>query len=322
MPNNSIKANVKVEQTKKGGDIEHDMFIAFSGMQELVTKAMVAYLEKHSETIVSQKIAQHVAEEIARQKKIQINIPGRSPVEISERTHQVFEKCLFIVEHTRQLFISGPAGTGKTTLTKQIANAFGVSYGHISCSAGMSEGQLLGRMLFDGSYVESDFVRLYENGGLFLLDEIDAADSNTMLVLNSALANGYISVPNRKENPAAKRHKDFICVVAGNTWGNGSFEYHGRNHLDAAFLDRFALGRVYVDYDTELEKEICRNAPELAKKLWDIRQKVSDNRIKRVISTRAFVDGSKFYKAGLSIDEILEMLTLGWTKEEKAKVGV
>lgn len=121
----------------------------------------------------------------------------------------------------------------------------------------MSEAHLLGRMLFDGEYVESDFVRLYENGGVFLFDEIDAADANTLLVINSALANGYMSVPNRKEKQRAERHENFICIVAGNTWGKGSVEYAGRNRLDSAFMDRFTVAKLEIDYDTDLEGKIA-----------------------------------------------------------------
>src|SRR5204863_2040483 len=136
-------------------------------------------------------------------------------------------------------------------------------------------------------------VKLYEEGGVFLFDEIDAADANTILVINSALANGVLSVPNRKERNHAYRHKDFVCLCAANTWGSGSFDYHGRNHLDAAFLDRFALSKVPIDYDVELERDACNGNDELFEKFSAIRKSVGEHKLRRVVSTRAFVSGAR-----------------------------
>lgn len=42
-------------------------------------------------------------------------------------------------------------------------------------------------------------MEFYEEGGVFLLDEVDAADANVLLVINQALANGHLPVPNRTD---------------------------------------------------------------------------------------------------------------------------
>ena len=81
------------------------------------------------------------------------------------------------------------------------------------------------------------------NGGVFLFDEIDAADANVLLVVNSALANGRMSVPSRHDQPVAKKHSEFVCIAAANTFGRGADRvYVGRNELDEATLDRFRIG--------------------------------------------------------------------------------
>lgn len=256
--------------------------------------------------------------EIAKLRPIEIKIGEREKVTIEGRQHKAFQECLFICEQEKQLFVSGAAGSGKTTLASQIAEAFGLNFKFISCSAGLSESHLLGRMLFDGSYVASDFVTMYEDGGIFLFDEVDAADANTMLVINSALSNGYLSIPNRKGNQVAKRNKDFICICAANTWGYGSFEYHGRNHLDVAFLDRFAVAKVAIDYDTELEKELCPDE-ELFNTLMGVRNNIRTYKLRRVLSTRAFISGMRQRKAGKELEKIMDTLFLGWSQEEITK---
>lgn len=238
---------------------------------------------------------------------------------VKGRLHKDFKEVLEIVSIEKQAFLGGAAGTGKTTLAAQVAEALGVPYAHISCTAGMSEAHLLGRMVANGDYIKSNFVELYENGGVFLADEVDAADANTLLILNSALANGYISVPNRASNPSAKRHKDFYMICAGNTFGNGSNEYTGREVMDAAFMDRFAASKLHVDYDKDLEKEICKNHPTIANTIWKIRDNVKKNKLRRVVSTRVFVSAVKQLEAGRSADQFFDRFFTGWSNEEIQK---
>jgi len=259
--------------------------------------------------------------ELQKLKPTIVTIQGRPQgAKLTGRVHKLFPSTLFMCEQERQVLMVGPAGSGKTTLASQIAEAFKIDFASISCSAGMSEAHLLGRMLFDGTYVPSDFITCYENGGVFLFDEIDAADSNTLLVINSALANGYVSVPNRKDNPRAKRHNDFICVAAGNSWGNGSTQYQGRGYLDAAFLDRFSCSKIEIDYDTDLESELSGGDNVSLQKMWEIRRIVKDQRMKRIVSTRSLVSVFRQVKAGKKLKEVLETFTADWSKDELAKI--
>lgn len=238
---------------------------------------------------------------------------------VKGRLHKDFAELLEILSIENQAFLGGEAGTGKTTLAAQCAEALQLPFAHISCTAGMSEAHLLGRMIADGSYISSKFVELYENGGVFLADEVDAADANTLLVLNSALANGYISVPNRASNPTAKRHDDFHMICAANTFGNGSSEYAGREIMDAAFMDRFVLSKIHVQYDTDLEREIAKGHDEVIKAIYRIRENVKKHKIRRVVSTRLFNSAAKALKKGVSQETVFKRFFVGWTAEEIAK---
>ena len=248
-----------------------------------------------------------------------INISERPQITFSKRTHVAFKEVLFLAEQFQQVYIVGPAGTGKTSLSADIAEALGLKFGFISCTAGMAEAHLLGRMLADGTYLGTSFVDCYEHGGVFLFDEVDAADANTMLVINSALANGILSVPNRAAQPVAKRHADFVCIVAANTLGTGSFEYHGRNYLDAAFLDRFALSKERVDYDVEMEREMIAGDAEMGRVLHKIRFNLEATKTRRILSTRAFLGTVKLLLAGKPPQYVVDKLMLGWTSEEVAR---
>ena len=50
------------------------------------------------------------------------------------------------------------------------------------------------------------FIRIYRNGGVFLFDEVDAADGNVMVCVNAALANGMLCNPVTGE--VIERHAD------------------------------------------------------------------------------------------------------------------
>jgi cobaltochelatase CobS len=291
-------------------------------LNEMINTAVTDYIENESGLLA--RVNEKIEAEARKLRPNVIQISDRKPVEVKGRLHNAFKKTLQLSVLERQVFVAGAAGTGKTTLAEQIAKALELRFGHISCTAGMSEAHLLGRMDAHGNYLQSQFVDLYENGGVFLFDEVDAADSNTMLIINSALANGAMSVPNRKEKPTAKRHEDFICICAANTWGFGSNEYAGRNILDAAFLDRFTGSRIVVDYDLEMEKEIAGEQTELLKAIWKIRDNVKKNRIRRVVSTRAIVSGVRQINAGIDLKDFINTFLTGWTDEEqkKAKEGI
>lgn len=289
-------------------------------IKEEIKNATVGFTKLYVEANLEKALSAIVAEEVKKLTPNYIKIGERKQIKIEGRLHKAFEDVTFLAQQHGQVFISGPAGSGKTTLGEQVAKAFGLKFAHISCSAGISEAHLLGRMLFNGEYVSSDFVEIYENGGVFLADEIDAADANTLLILNSGLANGYISVPNRKGKTHAKRHKDFFLVASANTWGNGSFEYHGRNHLDAAFMDRFTMSKVSVGYDKTVEKEYCASCMELANVLWKIRANCEKNKVRKIVSTRAFKEGALQIAAGKTLKEVVSRFVTGWSKEEIAKV--
>ena len=240
-----------------------------------------------------------------------------------EHYHPKFETIANYLRWDKQVMLVGRAGTGKTTIAHQLADAFGVKFAHLSCSAGMSEAHLLGRMLFDGEYVLADFVDIYENGGVFLFDEFDAMDGNTAVVINSALANGKMSVPNRKDKPTAYRHKDCYIITASNTWGTGYGDgiYAGRNKLDGATLDRFCASRVHFDYDTKLERKLAPNK-DIAKALWTLRKRVDKYRLQRIVSTRLFFTANVHTKGGESVKDFFNTVTIDWTEEEKAKVDI
>lgn len=224
------------------------------------------------------------------------------------------------------ILLVGPAGSGKTHVAHQVAEALGRPFASISCTAGMSESALSGWLIPAGEggrfvFVSSDFVRMYEEGGVFLFDEVDAADANTLLFINQALANGSFYLPQREGRTQVKRHADFVCIAAANTFGNGANgTYAGRERLDEAFLDRFRAGRVFVSYDTKFERSVVD--PEVLAWGWAVRKKIEDLRMNRVMSTRFLLDATKLVAVGESLSDVKNAFFLDWKSEDRAKVDV
>lgn len=302
---------------------ENGQGLRIEGTDSLLQKALENYLQenfdKYTESAQKQ-IHEKVQEEAKKLRPKQINIPERKSVQLEETTHKAFNETLFLAQQERQIYLKGPAGSGKTMLAAQIAKSMNLRYAALSVTAGMSEAHLLGRMVFDGSYIPSPFVDFYENGGVFLLDEVDAADPNTLLVINSAISNSYMSVPNRKEAPYAKRHKDFIVIASANTWGNGSIEYSGREMQDTAFMDRFSLSKVEINYDDDLEEKIAETTPDVLELFRKLRERVEENSLERVVSTRAIESAVNHKNAGYNLNTIFNRFTLDWEESEKEKV--
>ena len=239
-----------------------------------------------------------------------------------------FKRVLDLAKCRRNVLLVGPAGCGKSHLAGLVAETLGLRFGSLSCTSGMSEAHLLGRGIPDLTHGKTkfqgtDFLTCYEEGGVFLLDELDAADPNLLLAINTALANGYCNVPNRPEKPRAKKHKDFVLIATANTFGRGANrQYSGRNQLDEATLDRFRIGTVECQYDPAVEAAVCPDDL-LRGALQSLRERIVTAGLRRIMSTRFMQDAYTMAAgAGWTKEQILETYFEGWSADERAKVGL
>lgn len=238
----------------------------------------------------------------------------------------VYEDVLDLAKCRRHTMLVGPAGCGKTYLAGLVARSLDMPLRMLSCTAGMSEGHLVGRAVPDlktgkTHFNTTGFVETYEKGGVFLLDELDAADPNLLLAINAALAGSEFELPARPDDPIAKKHPNFICIATANTFGRGATRvYAGRNQLDEATIDRFRIGTVECDYDMAVERKLCP-ADEIREKCQLIRKKIEDAGLRRVMSSRFMEDAYIMHtKSKWDLSKILDVYFKGWTGDEKLKV--
>lgn len=155
------------------------------------------------------------------------------------------------------IMLVGPKGTGKSTHARKLAEKLDIPFGAVSMTVGTPPSAFNGKQKIggDGGHVQSTFERIYGGGGVYLFDELDAADASLLLIVNEALANGHFH--NAATGEVIERHPDFIPIAGSNTLGLGADrDYTGRERLDAASLDRWAAGRVRVNLDSALEQQL------------------------------------------------------------------
>lgn len=227
-------------------------------------------------------------------------------IDIQHMDHPKMEDVIKSLHLNHKAMLVGPAGTGKTYMVAEIAQRLKLPFYKYSCSRDSSVHDLLGyKQPRSETYLETVFLKAYENGGVFLVDEYDAMSGDMSLFFNGIADNSkFISVPHRDDKPIAKKHKDFYLIMCGNTWGKGSIEFSGRDFQDLALMDRFRLCRHYIDYHKSLEKQWMGPNYVFAMTLRTCLEKQGG-----YLSTRNIEDISNMIRSGVRKKDIVEMLS-------------
>lgn len=238
----------------------------------------------------------------------QIKTPTAT-VEIQGVVHEEFDTVLQLVNCDIPVFLTGAAGTGKNVICKQVAEAMGLEF--YFTNAVTQEYKLTGFIDANGKYHETQFYKAFTEGGVFMLDEIDASIPEVLIILNAAIANRYFDFPTGR----VEAHEDFRLIAAGNTFGTGAdIEYTGRFQLDAASLDRFAV--VEIDYSPAIEEAVANGNKEVLEFVRAFRKACRECGVKhlatyRAISRMAKLDGL------MDTDKVLKMaLVKGLGKDD------
>jgi len=251
--------------------------------------------------------------------------------------HHKFPLLAAAVSAGVNVMLVGPAGSGKTTAAAKVAEALGLPF--YGTGAINSEYKLTGFIDAQGRIVSTAFRKAFEFGGVFLFDEYDGSLPGATLPFNAALANDWMDFP----DGCVKRHPDFRVIAGANTYGTGADrQYVGRNQLDAASLDRFAM--LDWPYDEALEAAILgapapKNAPVPAsiaplageeaqglairflERTRSIRKAVDDLKVRHVVSPRAAVAGAKLLAAGWKWNDVEDaVIWKGLDKDARVKI--
>lgn len=327
-------ADREPEQEQEGGDLA-------AAIANVVTQHLGKSRGGLSREQIVDLIDGRIAETYLPQ-RVEVSVGGLPAVDVGVQ-HAGFEALLRIVSTRRNVWLFGPAGSGKTSAAHAVSKALGLPFYAKSVGPQTSEASLLGYHDANGNVVRTQLREAYENGGVFLLDEIDSANPAVLVVVNALLANGHASFP----DAVVEKHADFVLLAGANTIGQGADrQYVGRQQIDAATLDRF----VYLDwqYDPAIEAAAAgvplsavhgAKAPKKYKFLDDsgAEQRCADwvakvvkvrsvvdsfgKAVRFVVSPRASINGTALLRAGFKADDVAELcLWKGLDSDTRAKI--
>lgn len=201
-----------------------------------------------------------------------------------------FEFILNLVTCGENVYLYGPAGSGKNTICAQVAKALNLEFYYQNTL--VTKFDISGYKNAQGEFEETAAYKAMKNGGLLMLDELDNSQAEAIIALNAALANGYYTFGNGEQ---VKLHKNFRCMAAGNTNGQGATEeYCGRFAMDESSRDRFAF--IHIDYNANIEKSLSKGHADILEFVHDLRIACKSLQIKLIAGYRAISKLAKFYE--------------------------
>lgn len=290
------------------------------------------------------QLATHIADESLHRggavPSFRLEVNETQTYQSEQPLHYKFPLVAAAVTNRIPTMIVGPAGWGKTSTIRALADACAITWDqaeveYIIQSIGpqTSKADILGYMDANGKYVESQFRKCFENGLIYACDEADAGSAGSLTLLNQGFANEECSFP---DNGMVGRHENFVPLFLANTYGQGAnATYVGRNQLDAATLDRFAV--VEYDYDEAWEGRICgvdregnqlkmdaggkRTNEEWVDYVCRVRGAVDSLAVRHVVSPRASINGIKLLNAGVGFTHVANMCVWkGMDSATRAKI--
>lgn len=234
-------------------------------------------------------------------KQLGFNFTSLEPDEKLRRTIEAGIKNIWMV---------GPAGCGKSTMARNVAEDMDLPYLCISCGIGTSATEFIGYKY--PTREATRFGEFYAKPSIILIDEITALDPAVAQILNAALANDEIETT----TSLVHRHPKCIIIATSNTFGFGcDRQYVANNQLDASTIDRFVGGIVEVTYSAKYESQYD---DEVVAYVNLLRKFVAKTSVRKVLSTRMIQAGHnlKYHH----FQDWAERLIVNWSENEKKQL--
>lgn len=307
----SESESVKAKDEPLTQDVNQSLSIISNVVAQMVAQMKTDEIKETVSHGIREQIDQYILDTYGKIEKSVTLISEFGKHQIPGVQHKKFETVLKFVANDEPVYLSGPAGSGKNVICKQVAEALGLDFYFTNVVT--QEYKLTGFTDANGTFHESQFYKAFVNGGVFMLDEMDASIPETLIILNAAIANRYFDFP----APIGKveANKNFRIIAAGNTTGHGAdISYVGRNTLDAASLDRFAM--IDIDYDEQIEMNVTNNNSELVKFCRDFRKAANKAGIYITVSYRAMSRMAKMETMLDKVEIIQTCLVKGLEKDD------
>lgn len=293
------------EVTVSGGgmsDDEREQLRQLSGHVDRVALALADDIGETKSGLVSLRAElERVMIHVNQSRTIEVREPWSGATVTVQNTHNGFDTVLARTGDGIHSWLYGPAGTGKSTLGKQVFEALGLECHTISATPDMMRHHFFGTVNpLTGEFRETPFYRAYKFGGGLLIDEADNMSGSFFAGLNDGLASGSMLFDNGE---VVERHERFRCIASGNTVGHGATALYRRQQLDEATLDRFTYFYVGLDEAIEDAGVAARlgdasQAADLIRVVRVARRNVDQHNLRTVVTPRAAFDGARMLALG------------------------
>ena len=213
---------------------------------------------------------------------INIKIEGKThQVQIKSIVNPKFARIMKYLAKGDNVYMWGPAGTGKNVTAKQCAEALDMPIFYMNTI--YTKYDLCGYMDAQGNYVPTTFYNFMKaKKGLFFFDEYDNSQSAATVCFNDLLEDKKYTFPNGETLYLDENHK---IIAAGNTNGQGATEeYNDRYQMDESNRSRFMF--VSVTYDPAVEKSIVGESTDILDFINDLRRVRDEIGIKLILGYR------------------------------------
>ena len=236
---------------------------------------------------------------------INITIDGKkTETKVNGIVNPKFARILKYLANGENVYMYGPAGTGKNVTAKQCAEALDMSIFYNNTI--YTKYDLCGYMDANGQYVPTTFYNFMKAPkGLYFMDEYDNSQSSALVCFNDVLEDKKYTFPNGETLYLDENHK---IIAAGNTNGQGATEeYNDRYVIDESNRSRFMF--VSVTYDPAVEKSIVGESNDILDFINDLRRVRDLLNIKLILGYRE-IKRLKTYEDDDDLPELFDNMLL------------
>jgi cobaltochelatase CobS len=236
------------------------------------------------------------------------------------------------------LYLSGPTGSGKSSLVTQTAARLGIPLYVVSCHERMEIPELFGRYVVASgalSWQDGPLIAGLKDpaGAWILLDEVDTLEPGTFVGLNALLEGRSILIPETCELVDPRRFGARL-LCCGNTAGHGdpSGLYPSTKRQNLASMGRLMLLEVGYASPAEESRALQQAVPALPEAIGEkmiqfaqeVRRLFVGGQIEVTMCTRSLIRWaslSNFYRAKPGIDPLPHALdrALGFRAEAESR---
>lgn len=236
--------------------------------------------------------------------KHEITVNGSNPVTIEADLPPVFDDILDSASCGVNVMMTGPAGTGKGFMARQVAKALEAEFYEVNAVG--AEYGLTGFVDANSNYVKTPFYDACKASSegkkvVFLFDEMDCSDPASLKVFNEALEAGEFTFPNDEK----LNFEDMVVMSACNTYGTGADEMYVGNVIDASTRNRFVM--IKVDYNRKVEEQLALGDEALCDFIDAFRGQVEKCGLKEVVSYRNIKQIKKLMKTSMPLKKIMQI---------------